>query len=215
MSRRAKSPSTSLAFIPPAPLSVSLRSSLLSVIQRSVIVLSASMLAANVASAKTSDRNQPMDIDAGRSEGGLDDSAPTVLSGGVKISQGSLNIDSSTATISTRNGDPSRAVLTGSPAVLKQQMDDGTPMTARASKVDYDLSTEIVVFTGNVKIEQPRGNMSGERIVYNMKTGRVESGGDGNGRVKMRINPRSAAPAAGKPAANKAATPDKPAQGGG
>jgi lipopolysaccharide export system protein LptA len=203
MSRRAKSPSTSPALVLPALLSASL--------------LSAGMLAANVAFAKTADRNQPMDIDAGRSEGGLDDNAPTVLSGGVKINQGSLDIDSSTATISTRNGDPSRAVLSGSPVVLKQQMDDGTPMTARASKVDYDLSTEIVVFTGNVKIEQPRGNMSGERIVYNMKTGRVESGGTGNGRVRMRINPKSAAPAgpaADKPAADQAATPDKPAQGG-
>lgn len=202
MSRRAKSPSTSLALLAlPTLLSVSL--------------LSAGMLAANVASAKTADRNQPMDIDAGRSEGGLDDSAPTVLSGGVKINQGSLDIDSNTATISTRNGDPSRAVLSGSPVVLKQQMDDGTPMTARASKVDYDLNTEIVVFTGNVKIEQPRGNMSGERIVYNMKTGRVESGGGGNGRVKMRINPKSAGAAPSKPAATKPATADTPAQGGG
>jgi lipopolysaccharide export system protein LptA len=197
MSRRAKSPSTSLALLALPAL------------------LSAGMLAANVAFAKTADRNQPMDIDAGRSEGGLDDSAPTVLSGGVKINQGSLDIDSSTATISTRNGDPSRAVLSGSPVVLKQQMDDGTPMTARASKVDYDLNTEIVVFTGNVKIEQPRGNMSGERIVYNMKTGRVESGGAGNGRVKMRINPKSAGAAPSKPAATKPATPDTPAQGGG
>jgi len=82
-------------------------------------------------------------------------------------------------------------VLTGGPVVLKQQMDDGTPMTARASKVDYNLQTEIVVFTGNVSIEQPRGTMSGERVVYNLKTGQVNSGGEGAGRVKMRIQPKS------------------------
>jgi lipopolysaccharide export system protein LptA len=153
-------------------------------------------LVATGAAGRSSDRNQPMDIDAGRSEGGLDDRLPTIFSGGVSISQGSLDIRATTATVTTRNGDPSRAVLVGSPVVLRQQMDDGTPMTARASKVDYDLTTEVVVFTGAVRIEQPRGTMSGERIVYNMRTGRVDSGGAGNGRVKVRINPRGARNAA-------------------
>lgn len=151
------------------------------------------------AAARTSDRNQPMDIDAGRQEGTLDDRAPTVLSGGVIIRQGTLDIRSNRAEISISNsGDPTRAVLTGSPVVLKQQMDDGTPMTARASKIDYNLRTEIVVFTGDVSIEQPRGTMSGQRVVYNLKTGRVDSGGEGNGRVRMRIQPRTAQPAAGE-----------------
>jgi len=176
----------------------------------SLALLLSALMVSNTAWTKSSDRNQPMDIDAGHSEGGLDDRAPTVLSGGVIINQGSLDIRSSTATISTRNGDPSRAVLSGSPVVLKQQMDDGTPMTARASKVDYDLNTEIVIFTGSVRIEQPRGNMSGERIVYNMKTGRVESGGAGNGRVKMRINPKSTQ---GAPAAQADPVQRTPAQG--
>lgn len=167
--------------------------------EKSLIVAFIAVMAAGAAHARSSDRSKPMDIDAGRQEGTLDDSSPTILSGGVHITQGTLDIQSSTATISTRNGDPSRAVLTGAPVVLKQQMDDGTPMTARASQVDYDLSTETVVFTGNVVIEQPRGSMSGQRVVYNMKTGRVDSGGQGNGRVKMRIMPKNAAPAA-KPA---------------
>jgi lipopolysaccharide export system protein LptA len=141
--------------------------------------------------AKSSDRNQPMNIDAGAQEGTLDDRAPTVLSGGVTITQGTLNIQSSRAEIFSKGGDVSRAVLTGGPVVLRQQMDDGTPMTARASKVDYNMQTEIVVFTGNVSIEQPRGTMSGERVVYNLKTGQVNSGGEGAGRVKMRIQPKS------------------------
>lgn len=167
-----------------------------------LVLVIAAVAAVGAAHARSSDRGKPMDIDAGRQEGTLDDSSPTILSGGVHITQGTLDIQSSTATISTRNGDPSRAVLTGAPVVLKQQMDDGTPMTARANQVDYDLSTETVVFTGNVVIEQPRGSMSGQRVVYNMKTGRVDSGGQGNGRVKMRILPKGARPAAAKPAGN-------------
>ena len=45
-------------------------------------------------------------------------------------------------------------------------------------------------FTGNVTITQNRGSLSGERVVYNLKTGQLESGGNGGGRVKMRILPK-------------------------
>jgi lipopolysaccharide export system protein LptA len=156
------------------------------------LLLAAALALPQAASARSSDRNQPMDIDAGHTDYSLDDSKPTTLSGGVTITQGTLDIRSSTAVITQRNGEPTRVVLTGGPVTLKQQMDDGTPMTATASKIDYDLTTEVVVFTGKVDIRQPRGNLSGERVVYNMRTQQVTGGGQGNGRVKMRILPRGA-----------------------
>lgn len=158
------------------------------------LLLAAALALPQPASARSSDRNQPMDIDAGHADYSLDDSKPTSLSGGVTITQGTLDIRASAAVITQRGGDPTRAVLTGAPVTLKQQMDDGTPMNATASKVDYDLTTEIVVFTGKVDIRQPRGNLSGERIVYNMRTQQVTGGGQGAGRVKMRIMPKGARP---------------------
>lgn len=161
------------------------------------------LLAAPGVWARSSDRNQPMDIDAGASSGALDDRTPTVLSHGVIISQGSLKIEANTATINTRGGDPVRAVLVGGPVKLSQQLDDGTPMNATAGRVDYDLTTEVVVFTDNVKIQQPRGSLSGPRVVYNMKTGMVNSSSDSTGRVKMTIQPRGTAPAPAKPAPKK------------
>src|SRR5688572_10988868 len=154
-------------------------------------IAGAAVLASASAWAKSSDRNQVMSIDAGHTTGTLDDRQPTVLSGGVTISQGSLLINAGTATVSTRGGEPVRAVLSGTPVRLKQQLDDGTPMSATATRVDYDLVGEIVVFTGNVHIQQPRGTVQSQRVVYNMKTGVVNSGGEGNGRVKMLINPRN------------------------
>lgn len=159
------------------------------------------LLASSGAMARSSDRNQPMDIDAGATSGTLDDRQPTVLSQGVTIDQGSLHIEANKATISTRNGDPTRAVLEGRPVRLKQLLDDGTPMSASANRVDYDLVSEIVTFIGNVSVEQPRGTLSGPRVVYNMRTGAVNSSSDGSGRVKMRINPRNAsgAPADASP----------------
>lgn len=152
------------------------------------------------AMARSSDRNQPMDINAGQQQGSLDDRVPTVLSGGVTISQGTLDVASDRAVINLNQGAIARVVLTGGPARLKQLLDDGSPMSAAAGKIDYDVRNEVVVFTGDVAIKQPRGSLSGERVVYNMRTGQVNSGGEGAGRVKMRIMPRNtAAPAAAQP----------------
>ena len=156
------------------------------------ILLAAAYVAPTVALARSSDRNKPMDIDAGASDYSLDDRRPTVLSGGVTITQGTLDIRSSRAEITQRNGEPVRALLTGSPVKLTQQLDDGTPMSALANRIDYDLQTEVVVFTGKVAIQQPRGTLNGERVVYNMRSGQVTGGGAGNGRVKMRIQPQGA-----------------------
>ena len=155
---------------------------------------------ASTAGARSNDRSQPMDAEANQNTCTLGDAGQCVMTGNVQINQGSLDISAAKATVFRAGGDISRALLSGSPVVLKQQMDDGTPMTAHASNVDYNLSTDVVIFTGDVIIQQPRGTMSGQRVVYNLKTGSVDSGGEGNGRVKMRIMPRNAQPA---PAATK------------
>lgn len=153
------------------------------------------------AGARSSDRNQPMDIDAGRQVCGLGANDRCTLTGNVTIVQGSLNVAAAKAIIEQKNGDPSRVLMSGG-VTLRQQLDDGNQINATSANVDYDLRSEVVVFTGNVAIRQQRGTLNGERVVYNMKTGQVESGGAGNGRVKMRILPKSAQVAAPAKAAN-------------
>ena len=170
-----------------------------------VLLVSALLAFAGTAAARTSDRNQPMDTESAHSDCTLSDAGNCVMTGNVQISQGSLHIDADKAVIYRSGGDISRAVLTGAPAVLKQQLDDGTPVTARASNVDYNLNTEEVVFTGNVELQQPRGSMTGQRVVYNLKSGAIDSGGQSGGRVHMRILPKTGAAAPG------AAAPTPPA----
>lgn len=155
------------------------------------LIVGLAALASPQAQARSTDRGQPMNIDAGAQEGTLDGNSVNVLSGGVTITQGTLDIRANRADIHQRSGEVQRAVLTGAPVVLKQTMDDGSPMTARASKVDYNMQTEVVTLTGKVSIEQPRGTMTGERVIYNMRSGRVDSGGEGGGRVKMTIQPKA------------------------
>lgn len=159
----------------------------------------AACLAASGAMARTSDRNQPMNVESDTNTCMLDDTGQCTLTGNVVISQGTLDIRSGKAVIHRNGGEPSRAVITGSPAVMRQQMDDGSPMTARASTIDYDLRTEIITLTGNVNIEQPRGTMSGQRVVYDTKSGQVNSGGgQSGGRVKMTIQPKNGAAGQGQ-----------------
>lgn len=158
-------------------------------------------LGAGTVLARSSDRTQPMDIDAGRQEGTLDGNSVNVFSGGVTISQGTLDIRADRADIHQRGGDVVRAVLTGNQAVLRQQMDDGSQMTAKADRIDYDTATDVIVLSGNYTVTTPRGSTSGQRMTYDLKTGRIESGGEGNGRVKLRILPKTTqGGAAAKPA---------------
>lgn len=153
------------------------------------------------ASARDSDRNQPMDIESNHQEGTLDGNSVNTLSGNVIIKQGTLDIRAAKADIHQKGGEVVRAVLTGSQAVLKQQMEDGSPMTAKADRIDYNMTSDVVLLTGNYTVTTPRGSTSGQRLTYDLKTGRLESGGETGGRVKMTIQPKSTRPPAapGKP----------------
>ena len=143
-----------------------------------------------VAVAKSSDRKAPMDVDAGSTDALLTDNGDTVLSGGVTITQGTLEVKSDQAVIHRKNDEMSQVVLTGSPATLKQVNDNGEPMNARAAKIVYTLDSDLVVLTGGVVIEQVRGNMRGESVTYDLKSGRLNGGSPGS-RVKMTILPKN------------------------
>ena len=145
------------------------------------------------AQAKTSDRNAPMDVEADRTDAMLGDDSDSILTGNVRITQGTLDVGADKAVIHRKSGDISEVTLTGAPATLKQLADNGEQMNAHARQIVYTLSTDLVVLTGGVVIEQPRGNLRGETIKYDLKTGRLDGGGDGK-RVQMRIMPKTKTP---------------------
>ena len=148
---------------------------------------------AGSAFARSTDRRQPIDIEGGSAVYSTDDSRPTVLGGGVTITQGTLRITASNAEITMRNGEAVRAVLRGGPVKMSQQLDDGTPMTSTSAAADYDMKADVVMLSGNVNVTQTRGTLSGDRVNYNMRTGQVASGtAAGGGRVRMRILPKNA-----------------------
>ncbi len=157
----------------------------------SLLAAALALACAQAAFAKSSDRNQVMEVDAGRGDCSINDSGTCVLSGGVRITQGTLDIQAAHADLRRVGGDPRSVKLTGTPVKLTQEMDSGGSMHATAARVDYDLQEETVVLTGGAVVQQPgQSSISGERIVYNMRTGQVQGGGDG-GRVKIQFQPRN------------------------
>ena len=149
-------------------------------------------LAAAPLAALESDRDKPLDVAADALET-TENQARTTLDGNVRISQGTLVVESDRAVVHRGRDDAiSRAVLTGRPATLEQDLDDGGRMKARAREIDYDLARDIVVLTGDVVIDQPRGELRGAKVTYEMATGKLTGASGESGRVRLRMEPQPA-----------------------
>ena len=148
------------------------------------------LLLGGAASGKSTDRNQPMEISADRSDALLTDDGESSISGNVNISQGSLQIKADNAVVSRVKGETVKVTLNGAPARMQQMNDNGELMKASAKQIVYLLNAEQVSLLGNVVIDQPRGSMRGESIRYDIKSGRLTGGGDGT-RVQMRLEPKT------------------------
>jgi len=127
----------------------------------------------------------------------------------VTMDQGSFHADGAQATGYTDPDDTSqwqRVVLTGSPAHFQQTQDSGTLVHGQAATIDYRVSENTVILTGNaVVVQQGRGEFHGNRLVYNTDTGEIQGTPASGGRVHITLQPRSKpAPASAKPAGTSA-----------
>jgi lipopolysaccharide export system protein LptA len=170
------------------------------------LLAAALILAALPAMARESDREQPMSIEADDIDAVMEDTSESKLSGNVSITQGTLRIGAGTATISRTDGEIRRVVLEGQPASMQQDNDAGVTMKATARKIDYDVTGESVVLTGNVAVDQGADTLRGERITYDLKNGRLNASGAGTGdagRIRMTIQPRPKTEEPAKPEGNQ------------
>ena len=174
----------------------------------------AALCACGVAQAKQSDKNQPININAS-SFAGSQDSGKIVFTGSVTLDQGTFKADGAQATGYTDPDDTSqwqRVVLTGSPAHFQQTQDSGTLVHGQGATIDYRVSENTVILTGNaVVVQQGKGEFHGEKLVYNTDTGEIQGTPASGGRVHITLQPRSKpAPASAKPAAASAPAASAP-----
>src|SRR5690348_9565782 len=169
------------------------------------VLLIAALLACGVAQAKQTDKNQPININAS-AFAGSQDSGKITFTGSVTMDQGSFHADGAKATGYTDPDDTSqwqRVVLTGNPAHFRQTQDNGTRVHGQAATIDYKVSENTVILTGDASVvQQGRGEFHGNRLTYNTDSGEIQGTPAAGGRVHITLQPRSKpAPAGAKPAA--------------
>lgn len=147
-------------------------------------------VATSVGYAKSEDRDQPADINAGRY---LEDpeTGTRTFRDNVVLTQGTLTVHADEANVMLdAESNLTSVKLTGSPVRWSEELDGGVTLNARAGQIDYEFTSEEVTLTGDVVIVRGGDEISGDRVHYDMKDGRLDAGGDVGGRIRMRITPQ-------------------------
>jgi lipopolysaccharide export system protein LptA len=128
-------------------------------------------------------------------KGGLNlENSHLTISGDVRITAEGGSLNSDKAIVSFRNKVISAATITGAPARFEQQRDDGTTARGHANTIDYETNSGTVSFNTNAKLTYGRNEITGQQLVYNIRTqsvqGQPKSGAaTGDGRVRIVIQP--------------------------
>ena len=161
--------------------------------------------------ALSSDRDQPIEIEADRAE--ADDARRvTIYRGNVIIVQGSLRIQGDTVWIHyDEHDDLTKLVSEGRQAHFRQLPDGETDYRiAYGDRLEYYKGDDLIVMLGNAKYGQGSDQIKAERIVYDSRLARMKadagstavaggSGGSGGGepaaggRVRIKIVPKKKA----------------------
>jgi lipopolysaccharide export system protein LptA len=174
----------------------------------------AALCACGVAQAKQSDKNQPINVRA-NAFAGSQDSGKIVFTGSFHMDQGTFQADGAKATGYTDPDDTTqwqRVVVTGDPAHFQQTQDNGTLVHGQAATIDYRVSENTVILTGNASVvQQGRGEFHGEKLVYNTDTGEIQGSPTTGGQVHITLQPRTKPATAVKPAGTSIPAASTPA----
>ncbi|MDR3388661.1 MAG: lipopolysaccharide transport periplasmic protein LptA [Rudaea sp.] len=176
--------------------------------------LACGLLHAAGAAALSTDRDQQLFIDANHQKSTQSQSNTanepniTYLDGNVVMTQGSMKAHGDHATIyqnpsgvldaDGKSGSLTRVLLVGKQAHMQQVHDgDCSLMTGDADTIDFHNDTSLAVLTGHVVVVQKdKGEFHGEHMVYNTKTGEMESGDNSpTSRVHVIMEPKNSSPA--------------------
>ena len=130
------------------------------------------------ASALSTDRDQPVRIDAGSAS--LDhQNRIATYRGDVVIVRGSLRITGDLVTMRFDEGyDLATLVAEGGPAHFEQRLDSGPMQKGEATRIEYRVEDGAMIFIGSAQIAQGEFLMRAERIDYDSVTGSIQGVGD-------------------------------------
>lgn len=143
------------------------------------------------------DSDAPVDVSSDRVE--VQDKANrAILSGNVRVTQGSLTITAPRMTVAYTGGgggDPQLRRLDASGGVVLTSPSE----TARSALAIYDLDRRLVTMLGGVTLVRGESRVSGGRLVYDLSSGRASLDGSavGGGRPGGRVSGRFTVPKRG------------------
>jgi len=136
----------------------------------------------------TSDTGKAINVQADQSD--FDEKAGIQsLSGNVEITQGSLKVMADSIQIELKNGALFRIIGKGSPIRFQQQTDTGSLMKGQSNRIEYNMQTTQITFSGNALFERPGQRLSGSSITYNMSDLTFKASGNKKSRVNIILQP--------------------------
>lgn len=150
------------------------------------------MLAAPAALALSTDKDQPIEIEADSVD--IDEGKGiSVYLGNVEINQGSMRLLADKVTVYQQRRKPTRFVAEGNPVRFRQLPDDSKVYNkARALRAEYEVHSEVITLINEAKLIQGKDTFASDRIVYDRVKAVVRGGAaaEGRQRVKIRIQPK-------------------------
>lgn len=153
--------------------------------------LSALMLFSAPVLALSTDREQPMLIEADVAE--IDDAKGiSIYRGKVKVTQGTLVLTGDEMTVINKDGEVDKVIMTGAPATYRQRPDNkDQDVFAKSLRMEYYMQPERVILLGKAEVEQAGDTMHSERIEYDIVKDLVNAGTrEPNDRVQIVIQPK-------------------------
>ncbi len=141
--------------------------------------------------ALSSDRDQPMMIEADRVE--LDDSrGVSVYTGNVKVTQGTLRLTGDRMVVYNKGDEIEKVLMDGNPATYQQRPDGKDhDVHAKSQHMEYYTSPERIILLEQAEVDQAGDVLRSERIVYDVVKDQVNAGTNApNERVIITIQPK-------------------------
>ena len=160
-----------------------------------LVLLLAWLLFAPAVPALSSDREQPIQIEADRLE--IDEARGTShYQGAVVLRQGSLRLEADSLMLYSQDRRLRRVIAEGQPARFRQRPDGAKQaIEAEARRIEYTTDDGLLVFSGAAELRQGGNRFRGQRIEYDSRTERVRASGDdnaeGRGRIQVIIQPQA------------------------
>jgi len=165
---------------------------------KSVIVTAILLLTPLSAYSLSTDKDQPMDIEADRVD--IDDrTGLNTFQGNVVVTQGTIRLNADIVTVYKKKNDVSKVIAKGQPAVYKQRPDKKKEyVIAEARQIEYLAIKGKILLINDAKITQGKDTFTGNHIEYDIKKDLVlaRKSPTGGSRVKITIQPKSRNPLA-------------------